>query len=70
MSEYYRQIVNECLGCARIAEDRCSMYMFPYLQHSRINGCAGRTHNRTKQVSSEKPINPMKASKRAVGVIK
>ena len=70
MSEYYRQIVNECLGCDRISGDHCNRYMQPYSQHSRLGGCAGRSHNRTVQVSSEKPVNPMKASKRTMGVIK
>jgi hypothetical protein len=56
-----------CNGCSRQkAEGGCEMYDFPERQHTRLGGCAGRTHNRTRGVEESKPMNPLKASKRGI----
>jgi hypothetical protein len=69
MEEYFKTIVTECLGCGHIDKsDHCARYREPGLQWSSFRKCVMRTHNKSAQVASEKPINPIKASKRSMGV--
>lgn len=56
---------DQCFGCDR-AKNVCSMYEGrEHLQHSRVGGCAGRTHDRVvKDEGNGFKLNPLKASKR------
>jgi len=58
-----------CFGCDRGATGVCTMYRGQESrQHSRVGGCAGRTHNKTLKEDVEgRPVSfdPLKASKKA-----
>jgi len=64
----------QCKGCDRVmsrdfeeTDQFCSMYKGQEdRQHTRVGGCAGRTHNRKAVVSDEVKINPLKMSKRGI----
>jgi hypothetical protein len=65
--EYFLQIVEQCRGCGHVTPgEYCDRYANPGLMWSPYKRCISRTHNRTIQVASEKTVNPLKASKRAV----
>jgi hypothetical protein len=59
-------IIEECTGCDKqegIAD--CRMYSGrAHLQHSKLGGCAGRSHNREVKKENTFKVNPLKASKR------
>jgi len=57
-------IMFECFGCARI--EKCPYHGYEDKQHTRIGGCAMRTHNRKAIVSDDVKINPLKMSKRGI----
>ncbi len=55
---------DQCFGCDR-AQDTCSMYSGKEVaQHTRLGGCAGRSHNREVKKEDTFKLNPLKASKR------
>lgn len=66
-------VVAECEECERINAALCSGKEFricrtlarPSRQHSRIGGCAFRTHNKAEEEAESKKLNPLKASKRS-----
>ena len=58
--------VPQCIGCDR--EEYlagCEMYDSAHVQHSRLGGCAGRTHNCMLKDTNTFKLNPLKASKRS-----
>jgi|MudIll2142460700_1097286.scaffolds.fasta_scaffold165948_1 hypothetical protein len=59
----------ECVGCNNGTETGCSRYANPFVQHTRVGGCAMRTHNKP-EVKKEDKLNPLKASKRSKEVKK
>ena len=56
-----------CVGCERRQRlESCSIYGERAKdQHSRLGGCAGRTHNRIIKDEIPFKVNPLKASKRS-----
>jgi hypothetical protein len=54
-----------CEGCNNWVDGVCRILLYPSVQHSRINGCAHRTHNRAVAKEDSKLLNPLKASKRS-----
>ena len=61
-------VPEQCVGCDRASGLLvCSLYSGKEkVQHSRVGGCAGRTHNRVlKNTETEFKLNPLKASKRS-----
>ena len=65
---------DQCFGCGKAPEfTKCAMYPGrEHLQHTRLGGCAGRTHDRTIEIdkNGKSFIDPLKASKKkAKGVI-
>lgn len=57
----------ECEGCSRHPKGHCEVYQgMEDRQHTRIGGCAMRTHNLKDIVSDDKKLNPLKASKRGI----
>jgi hypothetical protein len=63
--------VPECIGCDRYIDYRCRRHPYQeHKQHTRIYGCASRTHNREDEAVRRKEefkLNPLKASKRSRG---
>lgn len=55
-----------CTGCEHITNVACLVYPGQESrQHTRIGGCAMRTHDKTATTKGDK-VNPMKASKRGI----
>lgn len=65
---------DQCFDCGKHPEGFCTMYKGKEnRQHSRVGGCAGRTHDREIVIDKngkEGPVNPLKASKRKQAGIK
>ena len=59
--------VPKCIGCDRQKDlADCKMYGGnAIVQHSKLGGCAGRTHNRILKNTETFKLNPLKASKRS-----
>lgn len=66
-------IHERCIGCKHLTGTPCTMYDDPGAQHSRIKGCAGRTHDKGISVENRRFmtakgfVDPLKASKRKAG---
>ena len=60
-------VIPQCVGCDRQREFLigCKMYSDANVQHSKLGGCAGRTHNRVLKNTDTFKVNPLKASKRS-----
>ncbi len=60
---------SECVGCGRLIDGECVMYRGQESrQHTRLGGCAGRTHGIIMEESSlggTVSFDPLKASKKA-----
>lgn len=67
-------IDKRCVGCnhveGNIEMGYCRVYDYPEVQHSRVQGCAMRTHDKPSLSEDPKRINPLKASKRSQEVKK
>jgi hypothetical protein len=69
-------MIEQCVGCEycrseenaskELAPSLCRVYMYPENQHTRVGGCAMRTHNKVMSKSDEFKLNPLKASKRGI----
>lgn len=65
---------DKCEGCNHasntwfVFDADCNVYADKaYCQHTRMGGCAMRTHNRTTAKEEVIKVNPLKQSKRSMG---